>query len=347
MKVLSSIAALVALASATAINVDKRDSPLSVKLEAAGNSEVKVTVTNTGAKALNLLAKGTFLDEENPVQKVKVFSANAEVPFEGIKLRLLTTGLQESAFTALEAGASKTITVDTAALHKVEEGGNFDVFASGIIPYAEAGSTELTGSLSYASNKLSLTIDGAQASKVAKALTKRTTIGSDCTGSKLTAVRTALSNCQRLANSAASAARSGTKMSTYFKSTSSSVKSSVAARLTAVASDCGGGSRTQTHCTDTYSGCSSNVLAYTLPSANYIVYCNLFFTDLPALASTCHGQDQATTALHEETHAPGVYSPGTDDLAYGYSAAIQLSSSQAVNNADSYALYANAIYLNC
>lgn len=68
--------------------------------------------------------------------------------------------------------------------------------------------------------------------------------------------------------------------------------------------------------------------------------------------------------LHEETHAPGVYSPGTDDLGYGYAAATRLSSSQALNNADSYALYANgrcnlmgfgrihanflaAIYANC
>lgn len=41
------------------------------------------------------------------------------------------------------------------------------------------------------------------------------------------------------------------------------------------------------------------------------------------------------------THAPGVYSPGTEDNGYGYDAATALSSSQAVNNADSYALYAN------
>jgi hypothetical protein len=48
--------------------------------------------------------------------------------------------------------------------------------------------------------------------------------------------------------------------------------------------------------------------------------------------------------LHEETHAPGVYSPGTEDNGYGYSAATSLSSYDAVLNADSYALYANGMF---
>ncbi|KAF2123099.1 neutral protease 2-like protein [Lophiotrema nucula] len=342
------LAALVACAAATAVNVNKRASPLSVELTASGNTEVKVAVTNTGDKAVNLLSKGTFLDEVNPVEKVAVYSASGstKVPFEGIKIRLLTSGLSTDDFTSLAAGETKTVTVETAALHTLTDGGDFDVFASGLIPYAEEGSTELAGNFPYDSNKLTLNVDGALAATVAKALDKRTVIGSSCTGSKLSAVRTALSNCQKLATSAASAASAGTKLTTYFKTTSSS--STVAARLRAVASDCGGsGSATSTNCNDPYQGCSSNVLAYTVPSQNFITYCNLFFTALPALASSCHAQDQATTVLHEETHAPAVYSPGTDDLGYGYDAATRLSASQALNNADSYALYANAIYLNC
>lgn len=47
--------------------------------------------------------------------------------------------------------------------------------------------------------------------------------------------------------------------------------------------------------------------------------------------------DQVTASLHELTHAPGVYSPGTDDNAYGYSASSALSSSAAILNADTYA----------
>jgi|TARA_R110002003_G_scaffold138_12_gene12738 deuterolysin len=70
-----SIAALASYATAASVDVFKRETPLSVELAAAGNSEVKVTLTNNGAKTLNLLSKGTFLDEVNPVEKVTLYSA--------------------------------------------------------------------------------------------------------------------------------------------------------------------------------------------------------------------------------------------------------------------------------
>jgi hypothetical protein len=68
------------------------------------------------------------------------------------------------------------------------------------------------------------------------------------------------------------------------------------------------------------------------------------YSALPGLTKSCHAQDQATTTLHEMTHAPGVYSPGTQDNGYGYAAATALSSAKAVLNADSYALYANGAF---
>lgn len=77
MKVFSqlTVAALASYATAASVDVNKRETPLSVKLAASGNSEVKVTLTNNGEKTLNLLSKGTFLDEENPVEKVTMYSA--------------------------------------------------------------------------------------------------------------------------------------------------------------------------------------------------------------------------------------------------------------------------------
>lgn len=98
------------------------------------------------------------------------------------------------------------------------------------------------------------------------------------------------------------------------------------------------------YCTDVYGYCESNVLAYTIPSLDVVVNCPLYYSALTSLTSSCHAQDQTTTTLHEFTHAPGVYSPGTDDNGYGYAAATALSSSQAVANADSYALYANGMF---
>jgi len=101
---------------------------------------------------------------------------------------------------ALGVGETKEVTVETAALHTLSDGGDFDVFAKGVIPYAEEGSTELAGTLPYDSNKLAMAIDGAVAATVSKAISKRTVIGSSCTGAKLSSIRTALSNCQRLAS---------------------------------------------------------------------------------------------------------------------------------------------------
>jgi deuterolysin len=70
-----SVAALATVASAASVDINKRDTPLSIKLESIGNSEVKIAVTNNGEKALNLLSKGTFLDEVAPVEKVQVYTA--------------------------------------------------------------------------------------------------------------------------------------------------------------------------------------------------------------------------------------------------------------------------------
>lgn len=61
--------------------------------------------------------------------------------------------------------------------------------------------------------------------------------------------------------------------------------------------------------THNMNSCETNVLAYTLPSLNVIANCDIYYSYLPALTGTCHSQDQATTTLHELTHAPGVLVP--------------------------------------
>ncbi|KAI5245883.1 hypothetical protein E4T42_06626 [Aureobasidium subglaciale] len=351
---LSQLIALAATASCTAIDLDKRASPLDVTLTPLGNTKVKAVLTNNGDVSYNLFYKGSFLDSA-PVDKFHVTSASANAPFAGILQRLATTGLTEESFKPIMAGQTIEVEVELAELYELSSSGAYNVLAAGSLPYAELNSTVLSGSaLSFSSNTISLDVDSEEAAKVEMAISKlqkRTAIQGDCSGTKLTAIRSALSNCNKLATAAANAATSGsaTTFNTYFKSTSSSVRSTVAARLRAVASDCASttGGKTRTYCTDIYGGCESGVLAYTLPSNNYIAYCPLFFSDLPGLTAQCHAQDQATTVLHEETHAPGVYSPGTEDNGYGYSAATQLSSARAVLNADSYALYANAIYSGC
>lgn len=148
-----------------------------------------------------------------------------------------------------------------------------------------------------------------------------------------------MTNCRTLAAAASSAALSNTaKVTEYFKG---SVGSTVAGVFAKVVSECSSTTSgvSRTYCSDVYGACSSNVLAYTLPSGSYIVNCPLYFSALTAVSGTCHAQDQATTTIHEITHLTQI--KGTQDLGYGYTAAIRLSQASALNNADSYALFAN------
>lgn len=325
-------------------------SALDVTLSQMSDTRIKAVVKNTGAENVTFVHLNFFRDSA-PVKKVSVYRENNEVVFDGIKRRFQLQGLASESLTTLEAGEVLEDEFDIATTTDLSSGGAITLRSNGLVPVVKDGA--VTGYLPYSSNDLKLNIDGAKASTVTKALKPldRRTKETCSNASRKSALEKALSNTVKLANAAATAARSGSasKFSEYFKTTSSSTRSVVAARLEAVAKEAQSASSGSTtyYCSDTLGYCETNVLAYTLPARNIIANCDIYYSYLPALAGTCHQQDQATTTLHEFTHAPGVYSPGTDDLGYGYSAATSLSSSQAVLNADSYALYANAINLGC
>lgn len=265
---------------------------------------------------------------------------------------MATSDLPEEVFKTIAAGETIEVEIELAEIYELAESGSYDVSAAGNFLYAPVNSTELTGEvLSYSSESISVDVVYEKAHTISKAvdkMQKRTIVQSDCTGTRRSQILEAISSCRTLASNAATAAASGsaTTFNTFFRSTSSSVRNTVAARFRAVANDCGSTTSgvTRTYCTDIYGACSGGVIAYTLPAYNYIAYCPIFYNQMPARSQQCYAQDRATTVLHESTHAPAVYSPGTVDNAYGYSASTRLTSSQAVNNADSYALFADGMF---
>ncbi|RYP77822.1 hypothetical protein DL771_000919 [Monosporascus sp. 5C6A] len=340
MKVLTGVSLLASLASAVSVDLGKRDSPLDVKLEMVGNTAVKASITNNGETDLKLFKTGSFLDEA-AVEKVDVFQANSKLAFEGIRLRALTTDLAEDVFETIGAGATLETTFDIAHTYDLSGGGAVDLSSEGVFAYAEPNTTEIVGVVPYSSNLLSAEVDGAVAGEARSAfLGRRSIVQSDCTGSRLTAIRNALSNCASLARSAATAASSGNaaKVTEYYKSSSSSVRSTVSGVFSRVATECGSTSSgvARYYCSDVYGACGGNVLAYTVPSASYMVNCPLYFSGLPALSRSCHAQDQATTTLHEVTHLSQI--AGTDDFGtYGYNGVRGLSAAQNLRHADTYA----------
>jgi deuterolysin len=276
---------------------------------------------------------------------------DSKVDFDGIRLQILTQDLSDESFRVVAAGETVETTFDIALTHDLSAGGPVDIVSNSALPYAELDSTTISGVIPVSSNVISALVDGSQASEARKAfIEKRTVVQSDCSGSRGTATRTALSNCRSLAAAAQAAAASGSaaKLEEYFKSSSSSVRSTVSGVFSRVASECGSTTSgvSRYYCSDVYGACSSNVLAYTLPSQSYMVNCPLYFSGLPALTRTCHAQDQATTTLHEVTHLTQI--KGTQDYGvYGYNGVRGLSASQNLNHADTYALFANAIYVGC
>lgn len=272
-----------------------------------------------------------------------------QIAFDGVRLSVLRSNLGEESFQTLAAGETVESEWDPAQVHDLSPGGDFGFLVRGSFLTAEADSTEISGAVPFDSNTVTAHVDGAAAAKVRRAFheqVKRTQVQSDCTGSKGSAQRTALSNCARLATAAASAASSASasKLNEYFKSSTQQTRSTVASVFRSVATECGSTTSgvSDQYCTDVLSSCGSNVLAYTVPSQSLMVSCPLYFSGLTALTTGCHNQDQATTTLHETTHLTQIR--GTQDYGYGYQAIQQLSSSQNLNNADTYALFANGTY---
>ncbi|KAK2871602.1 hypothetical protein FQN49_003018 [Arthroderma sp. PD_2] len=349
---LAAIGAPVALAASIPA-VAMNHSLIDVQLSAFGNSMVKAVITNTGDRALNLLRFNTIMDE-HATRKVMVYQDGAEIQFTGMLPRYKTSDLSADYFVSLGPKASVEHSFDLAATHDLSKGGKITVMAHGTVPTAEEHGTTITGHTLYESNEITMEVDGKKAAAVEQAMGKIPSSGSidkrtgintrSCHGSQLRVLETALSNSARLAQAAARAAQSNPrKVKEYFKATDRRTVHTIASRFESVAressSKTSGG--TTYYCNDSMGGCHHGVLAYTLPSQNLVVNCPIYYSDLPALARSCHAQDQATTTLHEFTHNPAVVSPATQDLGYGYRRASALPASKAIQNADSYALFAN------
>ncbi|KAI0205603.1 Deuterolysin metalloprotease family-domain-containing protein [Astrocystis sublimbata] len=266
--------------------------------------------------------------------------------FSGVRLRVSTSNLPESSFQTIKAGKTVSGTFDAAELHDLSAGGAFDIVSKGALQYASAGSQKIEGSVPFSSNVVSAKVNGSKASAAFKKFhAKRENVQSDCSGSELTATVNAINGASELAQAAAQVAGSDDdKLNEYFHSTS--VRDQVVDVFNKVADETSSTtSGADYYCTDVYESCSDGVLAYTLPSQSFIVNCPLFFSDLPGASSQCHSQDQQSTALHETTHLSEI--AGTNDNGYGYAAATALSTEDALNNADSYALFAQAVYAQC
>ncbi|KAF2017969.1 metallo proteinase [Aaosphaeria arxii CBS 175.79] len=335
------------LAGAVSIDLAQRDSPLEVQLSAVGNTAVKASITNKGASPLRVFKTGSILDD-NAVEKVKVYQGDVLIPFEGVRLYVSTSSLDDTAFQTLAPGATLEKDFDIAHAHDVSAGGLYDIALNSALTYSSTDSNDLIGTVPIQSPVLTMTVDGAEASLTRAAFhakTKRALLQADCTGAQRESLLKAFPICASRAAAASSAAlTNAAKVKEYFKSDSTSVRNTVSGVFDKIAAECKDSTSgvSKQYCTDRDNNCQGGVIAYTYPARSYVVYCTGYFTRIVERSSECHHDDQPFVTMHEFTHLREI--KGTDDYGvYGYAGVLKLSATQNLNHADTYALFSNAI----
>ncbi|RYP63964.1 hypothetical protein DL771_008999 [Monosporascus sp. 5C6A] len=332
----------------------ERSSQLEVELAVPTSgsvSELVARIKNVGSTDLNLLKFGTILDDKLPIQKVVVLDeAGGEVQAKAIHLSVDYDALQSKHFQLLKASESVEAIIDAAMVHSFDKSGTYSFVIEGLIPLAVAPSTKLSGPPAYVkSNTVSMYVEAREASfQGSRSIEERTNLDvGGCDGTKYEVITAALANCNKLALAAAADAKDPASVHfvEYFKTNSSATRQTVAERFEAAAEECSASDSgvSRLFCYDYYGVCETDdgpLVAYTMWTFNTMVMCPLFY-ERPPLPTGCHRQSHATTVIHETTHCGGVYSPMTQDYAYGYEECMALQPDRALLNAGTYTLYAN------
>jgi len=309
---------------------------------------VRFTVRNTSSSAVNVLSRDLPQARETGAV-LAVTRDGVPVPYRG---KLVKAAAPTAAdYTRIPAGGTYAVTVSLADDYDLSRPGTFTVaLASGQVRALKGANAAAPDTLRVDAGRASVRtnagIRGAgKASSAAPATTERVKLAAaavsityrGCTTSEKTALKQAVSNAAQLSQKSeawlAANPSGGGAYATWFGTYSSSrftrVKSaysSITGELTskAVTLDC-------TSNEDYY--------AYVYPDEPYVIYlCNAFWT-APATGT----DSKAGTLVHESSHF--TVNGGTDDHAYGQTAAKQLALSNpanAVDNADNYEYFAES-----
>lgn len=293
---------------------------------------VKVTMTNTSGKPQMVLKWRTPFAGEIEEALFEVTRDGEPVPYLGKHVKRAAPGADD--YFLLKPGQSYHAKVELSSMYDMTVTGDYKI--SYRIP---ALTQESEGELKSAAS--SIWIDGMHArgykapvTDVSPALTTGGVTFTNCTSSQKTTVTSSLNAAQTYATNANAylqAGNTGTRYTKWFGAYTSSryntVKSHFAAIKQAFDSkpitvDC---------------GCTQNYYAYVYPTQPYKIYvCKAYWS-----AGMTGTDSKAGTMVHEMSHFNIV--AGTDDHAYGQSAAASLAQSnpaKAVDNADSHEYFA-------
>ncbi len=344
--------ALTAFASAFTSNVANAGNngvtvsiaPLKNSHNASDEVLVKVTLTNTSSTPQYVLKYYTpFIENEESLFEVKR---------DGVKVAYLGAHYKRPAPSAadyflLKPGKSYQQTVELSALYDMSITGDysisyqaesFNLFNSDTqglsVGRANAGHLK--------SNDASFTVNGrlprGYVAPSPQRLAAQTLAGSlsfnRCTASQQADITTAVANAKTYSANASSylaAGVAGPRYTTWFGAYSAANYSTVSNHFSAI------GDAFNNQAVTVDCGCKKTYYAYVYPNQPYTInVCKAFWT-----APMTGTDSKAGTLIHEMSHFTVV--AGTDDLAYGQSAAKSLAISdplKAINNADSHEYFA-------
>lgn len=351
---------LLAAQSAFAKGIEVTLSSDSNNITAEQDLSVNVTFTNTENKPLQLLK--WYLPENNVKESLfNIKKDGGNQVYFGAHAKRPAPGFTD--YLVLQPNQSVTYEMELSGLYDLSKTGSYDVQYS--VEYSDLirsgnkhsltkpdnrllSDKALEANSQLSSNVISIWIEGRGDSDLGirrQAPDNFTTQGisysGSCTNSEKSTLVSALSAASNIADDSTaylqdeSGNQNGARYNTWFGNYNSGNWNTVRENFVAIKDAID----TQNITFDC--SCSDNYYAYVYPSQPYIVYmCNAFW------AAPMTGTDsKAGTIIHEISHFNVV--AGTDDLAYGQSAAMRLKPKRAIRNADSHEYFAeNTPYQN-
>jgi len=347
---LLSVAIAAALSSATAAPIRSQVNPLRIGMMALGDGRVEVVVTNTSRKTVRVPSyalPSTTLDSN-------LFAINhdgEEVRYEGAMIKRGVPTATD--FAILRPGQSVRSVVDLSATYDMSKVGQYTVaFASplqfgslsgvarlvqpnGLPMVAMSAPMRMWMDAGAATPTERLNLAAAQKQVGPTAVVNGVNyVG--CTSARTSSAGTAVNSARTYATNAKgylNAGTTGPRYTSWFGAYTSSRYNTAKQHFVSISNAINQNAGQITiNC-----GCSQNYYAYVYPTQPYQIYvCNAFWS-----APNTGTDSKAGTLIHEMSHFNVV--AGTDDWAYGQSAARSLATSnptRALDNADNHEYFA-------
>lgn len=306
---------------------------------AMGTGQVRYSITNTGTSSVLVLRWQTALQGVN--EDLFQVSRNGE-PSAYVGKHFKRGLPQPEDYIEIPAGETKSAVVDLTAYYDMRQAGQYSVSVDTELMHAFEENPADQAKLLPAQEKLASSptivwVDGAHVSPEPDLswLTQPKSVSfTGCSNTRQGQVNTAVNSAKSYATNAKNYLNAGTvgaRYTTWFGTYTSARYSTVRSHFTAI-EDAVYNRAMVFDCT-----CTDSAYAYVYPTQPYKVYlCNAFWS-----APNTGTDSRAGTIIHELSHFNVV--AGTDDWAYGQTAAKNLARSnpkKAVDNADSHEYFA-------